>query len=84
MEKIKLEVQKVIDTWYKNVKLEIIHFWEQDDTWFLAIKHWKQLEPCNTLFPAMNVEVKIDFVRLFPSYRIPGEYHISIDKTIQL
>ena len=72
MKEIKPGVQNIIDDWYKNTQFDIIHFWDQDDTWFVTIRHYSPAED----------KIKLDFVRIFPSYRLPGEYHISVDKTV--
>ena len=67
-------VQSIIDRWYNNVQHDIVHYWEQDDTWFVVIRHYSSTEDV----------VKLDFVRIFPSFRMEGEYHISIDKTVNV
>ena len=77
MQEIKSEVQEVIDNWYKNTQHDVIHYWEQDDTWFVVIRYLDK----QNVHPD-KVWIKLDFVRLFPSFRIQGEYHISVDKTV--
>ena len=75
MKEIKLEIQTLIDNWYKNVEHDVIQVWEQNDTWFLAIRsHYTKGTRRNVL----------DFVRIFPSYRMKGEYHIPIDNTVDV
>jgi hypothetical protein len=68
------DVQKRIDSWYNNIQFEVIHYWDQDETWFVIIHHYSPSED----------ETKLDFVRIFPSYRIEGEYHLSVDKTVNV
>ena len=80
MKEIKPEVQSVIDNWYKNTKHDNIQVWEQDDTWFVAVRHYDD----NQIHPDRPVQIKLDFVRLFPSYRVAGEYHISVDKSVNI
>ena len=75
---MKPEVEKIIESWYNNVNYEIIHFWEQDDTWFVIIKY----SP-GGIHPELNY-TKFDFARIFGSYMIQGEYHISVDKTVNV
>lgn len=73
MKEIKPKVQTLIDNWYHDVEFDVIQVWEQDDTWFVVIKYWT------------HEEAKlIDFVHIFPSYRIKGEYHISVDNTVSV
>ena len=79
MREIKEGVQAVINNWYNNIEADIIHYWEQDDTWFVIIRY----QP-STVIHSDRVEIKMDFARIFPSYRIEGEYHISIDKTVNV
>jgi hypothetical protein len=73
MKELKPKVQKVIDDWYKNIEHDIIQVWEQDDTWFIVIRQ--------VTITKVN---KLDFVRLFPSYRFKDEYHISVDNTVSV
>jgi hypothetical protein len=74
MKEMKPEVREKIENWYKNVQYGLVHFWEQDDTWFVIVKHSDS-----------NLKINyLDFARIFPSYRIKGEYHISVDKTITI
>lgn len=78
MKEIKPEVQVVIDNWYKNTEHDIIQVWEQDDTWFVVIRVIHN-EP-----EYLGVSDELNFCRLFPSYRIEGEYHISVDNTVNV
>ena len=80
MKEIKLEVQTLIDNWYHGVEFNVIQVWEQDDTWFLAIQHYQHY----TKGKRKPENVKLDFVRIFPSYRLKGEYHLSVDNTINI
>ena len=71
---LKPEVEKLIENWYKNCQHDIVHFWEQDDTWFVVIRHYSSVED----------KIKLDFARIFGSYMMQGEYHISVDKTVDV
>ena len=77
---VKPKVQEVIDNWYRNSEHDVIQAWEQDDTWFLAIRHYEN----QMIHPDRPASIKMDFVRIFPSYRVTGEYHISVDKTVSI
>ncbi len=80
MKEIKPEVQSVIENWYKNVEYDVIQVWEQDDTWFLAIRHYtKGIRKSHEIYWP-----ELDFVRIFPSYRIKGDYHLSVDNTVSV
>jgi len=83
-----VDVQRAIDSWYGNFEHDIIHYWEQDDTWFVVIRYYQKEENKTYIDDSVinNVEqkIKLDFVRLFPSYRIKGEYHLSVDKTVNV
>jgi hypothetical protein len=77
--KIKNEgVQRAIDSWYANTTYDIIHHWDQDNTWFVVIKHYS-----NNIFPN-EPTAYLDFVRLFPSHMMSFEYHLSLDKTVDV
>ena len=73
------DVQKAIESWYNNMDFDVIYYWSQDDTWFIVTKY----KPSRLIHPD-RIEVKMDFVRVFPSFRMPGEYHLSVDKTIEV
>jgi len=68
------DVQRAIESWYDNIQYDVIHYWEQDKTWFVIVRHYSSAQD----------QIKLDFVRIFPSYRIAGEYHISVDKTVNV
>ena len=88
MQEIKPKVKKVIDNWYNNTEYDIVHFWEQDDTWFVVIKLTKNDEMTTYIDDSVKNEViksiQFDFVRIFHSYRIKGEYHLSVDKKVDI
>lgn len=72
---LKPEVRKIIDTWYKDFDFEILHFWEKDDIWFVILK---SSNPANKKSEVLN------FIRVHSSYVIKGEYHVTLDKKIEL
>lgn len=80
MDKIKDGVRETIDHWYKDTPHDVIHFWEQDDTWFVIIRY----QPLRSRLYPDRVQIKLDFARIFPSFRMEGTYHISIDKTVNV
>lgn len=79
MKELRPEVQDVISNWYKNTNYDVIQTWEQDDTWFLVIRHYPNED---AFMPGRPSKLKLDFVRIFPSYRIKDGYHLSIDNTV--
>lgn len=83
MEKeLKPEVNKIIENWYKDKKYKIIHHWEQDDTWFIVVSYTTGESGFGAIeFPPVD---KLDFVRIFGSYVLGGEYNISVDRTVIL
>lgn len=73
MKGIKSKVQKVIDDWYKNIEYDVIQVWEQNDTWFIVIRQY-----------TLTKVNKLEFIRLFPSYRFKDEYHLSVDNAVNI
>ena len=78
MKEIKPKIQKVIKNWYKNCEYEIIQVWEQEDTWFIVVKL------CHNDPEYLGLPDELQFIRIFPSYRIKGEYHLSVDNTVDV
>lgn len=81
-QELKPEVKKILDNWYKNTEIKIIHYWEQDDTWFIIVRCLHKY-PSDLLSRTNRVsKYNLDFVRIFGSCVLSGEYNISVDRTV--
>jgi len=47
---LKQEVKLLLDNWYGSLPFKIIHWWEQDNTWFIVV----------------NCKNNLNFIRIFP------------------